>query len=357
MNRHHATMTALLATSILAAGSSGLGGCQSGGPPPAAGSTDDPKVLAMAEAAVPIEEQERMRHDAVDVLRQAMLTADPLLRMNAIEGLFSDTEDLAWAVDLGLDDENRAVRFASAISIGVHRMSSIAPRLTEMAATDPSNSVRAAAIYALHVNDMPANLSELATMLQSDDPEVRGNVAMILGELGNPSALPLLESVLGRGMHRALPARARVTDLQIAEAMVQLGDERRLEGIRAALFSPGEQGELTALACQICGRLRDEASAQRLHLMAVRTGDQQQSAEVRMAAAWALGKIDRARAPVSVPLEYTDSNMPAHRAQAALTLGAIGRQSSLPILDRLLSDGDPLVQVSAAAAIVRIVPV
>ena len=76
-----------------------------------------------------------------------------------------------------------------------------------------------------------------------------------------------------------------------------------------------------------------------------------------MAAAWALGKIDPERAPSSVPLEYTESQMPTQRAQAALTLGAIGRPSSLPILGHLLNDDDPLVQVSAAAAIVRIVPV
>ena len=241
MNRHAPLSMLLVATAA------GLAACESSAPPGPAMNTDDPKILAMAEAAVPVEEQERLRHLAVDVLRQAMLSENPLLRMNAIEGLYKHPADLEWAVDIGLEDENRAVRFAAAISVGVHRMSSMTHRLTPMAANDTSDSVRAAAIFALYVNDEDVSLSDLAPLLQSDEPEVRGNVAMILGELGNESALPLLESVLGQGMRRAPAARVRVADLQVAEAMVQLGDDRQLEGIRAALFSPGEQGELTAL--------------------------------------------------------------------------------------------------------------
>ncbi|MHC4911223.1 MAG: HEAT repeat domain-containing protein [Planctomycetota bacterium] len=337
---------------LLALGLVAVTGCQ---PAEKAGGTSDP-VLSLPESFIPTEDTTRLRLASVDVLRQAMVSTDALLRMHAIEGLHRHP-DIEWAVDLGLDDVNRAVRFAACISVGKLKLAEQAPRLTGIAANDESDSVRAAATYALYTNGLITDISELGRLLQKDDPEVRGNVAMILGELGNPSALPLLESVLGRPMGRTSPARARVTELQVAEAIVQLGDDRRLEGIRAALFSPGEEGELTALACQICGRLGDDGVAQRLHLMAVREGEQQQSAEVRMAAAWALGRLDPTRAPVSVPLAYIESPLPTHRAQAALTLGAIGRPSSLPVLERLLSDEDPLVQVSAAAAILRIIPV
>jgi HEAT repeat protein len=191
-------------------------------------------------------------------------------------------------------------------------------------------------------------------MLTSGDPEVKGNAAMVLGKLGDPSAIPMLREALRRPLPRSSLARTRIVELQIAEAMVKLGQEGELQAIRAALFVRPEEGEIAALACQICGRLKDEASAASLLDKAVRTGRLQEPAEVRLAAAGALASIDPARAPIEVPQAYVGSDRFEIRAQAALTLGLFRDGSVLPLLARMMNDPNPLVQVSAAGSALRL---
>jgi HEAT repeat protein len=148
--------------------------------------------------------------------------------------------------------------------------------------------------------------------------------------------------------------RVKMVDLQLAEALVMLGDADEIEGIRAALFAPPEQGELTALACMICGRLRDYRVVPNLVRLALQTGQERQPAEVRMTAVWALAQIDPAQAALDVPLEYVGDPQYQLRTQAALTLGEIGDPAALPHLAELLDDPSPLVQVAAAGAILQI---
>ena len=136
--------------------------------------------------------------------------------------------------------------------------------------------------------------------------------------------------------------------------MVKLGDDSGLEGIRAGLFAPGEQGEVVALACQMCGRLGDVRATRNLLDLATREGRRQAPAEIRLAATAALARIEGRLAPESVPMEYVSSESYTVRAQAALTLGALGRPSALPTLAAMMGDANPIVQVSAAAAILQV---
>ncbi|MHC5003797.1 MAG: HEAT repeat domain-containing protein [Planctomycetota bacterium] len=308
----------------------------------------DPAVPAVTDAS-------GRRAAAIAVLQEAVDADVPLLRANGIESLQHAPAYLDGAVRRGLADDNRGVRFVAAMTVGRVRLESLS-HLLEPLLADPSPSVRAAAIYALNRCGRPADVNPLGVMLLGDDPEVKANAAMVLGELGNPSAVPMLRAARGRGMPRVSAAQARIVDLQIAEAMVKLGADEELEGIRAALFVPPEQGELTALACQICARVGDRAVINNLQDLATRTGAWQQSPEVRMAATMALAELEPSRYLAEIPLEYLPSERPELRAQAALTLGAGGRAEDLSVLTARLGDPNPMVQVSAAAAILQIVP-
>jgi hypothetical protein len=154
-----------------------------------------------------------VREAAFDLLIQASNSAEPLLRANAIECLTwafpkgNEQRDethfttMEYALRRGLGDENRGVRFVSAMAVGRMRMESLAP-LTAPLKMDESESVQAAAMYALKRCGRRVDLTPLAAMMKSEDPEVRGNAALVLGELGEKSASGLLREGLGKMMER-----------------------------------------------------------------------------------------------------------------------------------------------------------
>jgi HEAT repeat protein len=311
-----------------------------------------PEVFVGEQIPVVVNEQD-LRSAAVEILNRAVDSTNPLLRVNAIQA-FEYAPDLAPdAIRKGLGDANRGVRFVSTMLVGRLRLTDLAP-LVEPLLLDESESVHAAAIYALRRCGSKPNMNPLSRMVQGEDPEVRANAALVLGELGDTSALSLLRHALGRGMFKASSARRRIVELQIAEAMVKLGDMQQLEVIRAALFSRPEEGELTALACQIIGEVKDEGSLPNLLDLATRGGRQQQSAEIRMAAVMAASEINRDHAVLAVPLAYAGSTRFELRAQAASTLGASRQTAALPHLTALMQDANPLVQVTAAGGVLRI---
>jgi HEAT repeat protein len=300
------------------------------------------------------EEIPELRRGALRLLRQAADSTNALLRANATEAMQAAGRDEAESVvRLGLADENRGVRFVAAMTVSELGIEEMAP-LVDPLLDDPSNSVRAAAILALHRAGREVDPSPLAMMLESDDAELRGNAALVLGELGNPSAIPMLRSALRDPLDMTSVTRQRIVELQIAEAMVKLGRTSELEVIHAAMFSPAEQAELVALACQIMGRLGDSTYAAAMENKAVTTGRQEQPAEVRLAAATALAHLDPSRAPISVPLQFVGHDRYELRAYAAASLGWFRDPAALGALRALLADENPVVQVAAAGSILRI---
>ena len=282
-----------------------------------------------------------------------MGSRNPVLRANAIEGLQHSLDAADDGLRAGLVDDNRGVRFVAAMLVGRYKARHMLPLLRPLL-HDASDSVRAAALYAVRSCGEKADLSPLAAMVVSQDPEVRGNAVMVLGELGDRSAIPMLRQSAKTNMQLVDPVRSRIIDLQVAEAMVKLGAQKQIEVIRAALFSPDEQGELTALACIMCGELNDGRAVGNMIEMATREGNRRKPAEVRMAATLGVAKIDQTRAPVHVPLGFVNAESFALRAQAASTLGWCAQKESLAALSVLLRDTNPQVQVAAAAAILQL---
>ncbi len=302
-------------------------------------------------APVPVSDAER----AMAILRQAARNPDPSIRANAIESLLASPGTLEEIVTAGLVDSNRGVRFVAAMCIGRARLSSLS-HLVEPLVRDSSPSVRAAAIYALRRCGRPADPTVLAAMLRSDDPEIRSNAFAVLGELGDRSAAPMIREALGKGMRRVNPIRVRIVELQGAETLVRLGSEEDIEAIRAALFAPVEQGELSILACQILARVGDQSSVPMLERLVMASGTSARPPEIRLAAAQAIAELG-ARTQLDLlglAANAARSPDPLVRMQAASLLGHLGGSAAESSLATLLSDPVESVRVTAAGNLLRL---
>ena len=291
---------------------------------------------------------------AQSILMRAANDQHPLLRANGFEGLEYVPHALAELAPMGLSDENRAVRFVTAMAVGNASIQGMAPYI-EPLLLDDSESVQAAGIFALRSLGEPVDPSPLAAFVMSEDPEVRANTYLILGKLANPSAIPLIQSSLGTGMHLANPMRVKIAELQAADALVELGERAEVEPIRAALFAPVEQGELTILACQLLGQIGDGQARSMLQRLLTAPGRQQRPLEIRIAAAKALFMIDEMPSEQLAGVIFSGvGNEDARvRVQAASALAVVPGKEAQRVLIGMLEDTDPLVSTAAAAAIAR----
>lgn len=295
-----------------------------------------------------------LRGNAADILRGASRSEWPALRAHALECAAHDASLLRELAPRGLADENRGVRFVACMAVAEARAADLGDLVQPLLADD-SGSVRAAAMLALARAGRKVDLSPLATLVQANDPEVRANTYLVLGELGNPSAVPLIVESLGRGFSLVNPIRARLVDLAAAEALVKLGQETEIEPIRAALFTPPEEAELSIVACDALGRLRDERSRDMLERIVTVDGPAKRAPELRLAAAKALIQIgSRSERPLAVAREYAADPDPRIRAQVASVLGALRTAEAAGLLATLVVDADPTVKVSAAGGMAAI---
>jgi len=294
------------------------------------------------------------RELALSILMQAARSPDASQRANSLEALSSERSALKDVLRESLGDPNRGVRFTACMCAGRAKLESMG-NLIEPLALDESGSVRAAALFALSRMGRRVDLTPLAALAMSDDPEVRGNAVLVLGELGDRSAIPLIEAVAGRPIRSGDETRVRIIDLQCAEALAKLGQRQALDPIRAALFAPSEQAELIALACQIVGEIRDEGSRGALMRLWNADGGSMRPPEIRLAAATALARLGEPdMRPVLVMTRLvTTAPDPFIRAQAATALGWIPTPDAQALLAPLLRDRNPYVQISAAGAWLR----
>ncbi len=294
-----------------------------------------------------------LRERALELLMGAAQDDSPLLRANALEALHPAPLRAEPLARLGLQDHNVGVRFVAAMTIGELRLADSAP-LVKPLLRDESPVVRAAAIYALSRNNIPTDPTALAAMLRMDDPRVRAQAVFVLGEMGNPSAIPMLRAAAADPMPRASLVEVQILRLQVAEALAKLGEDDAVETLRAALFpARPEELEITALAVQIIGEVGDRRSLGQLIYLMEQKGDDLLPAEVRLAAAGAAAKMGEPGGAF-IAAEYMGNESPAIRAQAAFVYGEIGKPENLPRLEALLADPDPIVRVSAGAAVLRV---
>lgn len=294
----------------------------------------------------------RVRERAVAMLSDAARGSDPLLRANAIEGLIAAPARVEPLVRAALVDENLGVRFVAAMAVGRLALIDSAPFVTPLL-NDPSPMVRAGAIFALQKTGAAPDLTPLAGMLKDRDPRVRAQAAFVLGELGNPSATAMLREAAKDDMPRASIPQVRIMRLQIAEALVKLGETDEIETVRAALYpSRPEDFEAAALAVQIIGEVQDRRSVDQLIILTAMKDQYRMPAEVRLGAAGALAQLGQPRGAF-IADEYWADRLPALRAQAAFVYGETARAGALGKLDTMMEDQDPVVRIAAAAAAVK----
>lgn len=296
-----------------------------------------------------------LRDRAESLLEQSTAHADPQVRGNAIEGLIEAPDRLNIVVHRALVDANPGVRSTAALAVGTLKLkeaaSSVRPLLR-----DSSGFVKASAMYALTRCGEAVDLNPLSDLLLGDpSPRVRAHAAFLLGELGEPSAAGLLKEAAQQTMPKASAIEIRLMQLQIAEALVKIGEDAQLEAIRACLYpSRPEDLEVAALAVQIIGQVGDKGAMDQLIYLTAYNNKQEgrMPAEIRLGAAISLANLGNDRGGF-IADEFVASPVPALRAQAAFVYGSVGRTENLPRLDRLLGDPDPATRVAAAAATLR----
>jgi HEAT repeat protein len=301
-----------------------------------------------------------LQQSAIELLQRAAQSDTPLFRANAIEGLEYAPSQAAPLVLKSLDDPNLGVRFAAAMMSGRLQLHEAIPALRELQ-QDHSLSVQSAAVGALVMLNEKPSRQPLARTLFSGSARERAQAAFVLGEIGDPTAVPMLLDAAQESVPRSSVLEDKILRLQIAEALVKLGHEESIEPIRAALFpSRPQELEIAALAIQIIGQVDDRRSVDQLVYMSQRqgkpgTGEEPLPAEIRLACAASLAQLGLPRGGF-IAREFIENDSPSIRAQAAMTLGLIADRADLPILAKMMDDPDGTVAIAAAAAMVRILP-
>ncbi|MCB9837866.1 MAG: HEAT repeat domain-containing protein [Phycisphaeraceae bacterium] len=296
----------------------------------------------------------QVRERAMTILLDASAAELPQMRANAIEALSLAPGRVEPVARLGLLDDNPGVRFTAAMTIGRLKLEASRDLLKPLL-RDEDPVVRAAAIYGMTRCGASIDPTPIAQLCYSNDTRQRAQGVFILGEMGNSSAIPMLKSVAADPMPMASISQVRLLRLQVAEALVKLGDETGVETLRASLFpARPEDLEISALAVQIIGEIKDLRSLDQLIYLADAAGEDRLPAEVRLGAAASAAMLGE-KGGSFIAEEYWQDKFPAIRAQSAHAFGWIGGSRSLAYLDTMMSgDTNDLVRVAAAAGVLRI---
>jgi HEAT repeat protein len=313
-----------------------------------------------------------VRERAIGVIQEQIASETPQFRANAVEAALYSPERLRPVIEKGLVDQNAGVRAVAAMTIGKGRIKKLAPQVRSLL-QDPNPYVKSGAIFALARCGLAVERSPLANLLLNDpSPQVRAQVAWILGELDDTSAVPLLKQSLKEGMPTASPLQVRLFELQVSEALIKLGVQRQRPPVRAALY-PSNQDELEAvvLACQILGDVGDRESIHQLISLS------EYKEEIIVQKTYGEAKVDRVEKGNGYPPEvqlaiagalatlnhgdgtFIADRYAAHksalvRSQAAYVYGQIGRIENWGKLDSMMTnDTYPGVRVTAAAAVLK----
>lgn len=319
-------------------------------------STPAPATTTEPQPMVSAVNRSELRERAIDTLTNAVQSPIPQMRANAIEGMLLAPTRLESLVALGLKDENLGVRSVAAMCVGRAKLRTLGPAVGPLL-SDGSGFVRLSANYALMRLGEPADPNAISSALLSDpSPRVRAHAAYVIGELGNKSATGMLRQALLEKMPLASAEETRLMQLQVAEALIKLGDTAQVQTVRAALYpSRPQELEAAALAVQIIGEVKDRGAIDQLIYLDAYVDEtgQRMPAEVRLALASALAKMGLKEGSF-IAQEFKDSDMPAIRAQVASVFGETGQTANLEPLAVLLDDPEGNVRVAAAAAILKI---
>lgn len=297
-----------------------------------------------------------LEHKAYQCLQAAIqYKHNPAVRVQAVEALQHSQSDraLPW-IRSALRDEHPAVRFAACVAVGVLR-DSLAANAVHKNLYDQDASVRLAALFANHrFGDTSATGKIPTYLLDYDDVTVRRNAALVLGMLDEPDTIKVLA--------RAMKDRDVGVRNHALEAMARLKNPEAAQEL--SFMCNSGVGSEEVFAIQALAALVDQKYEDTFRYKL----NNAPHIETRLAAAFALGKLGitdgyryaqhalRQHRPILPdPNDPPEGQVFRTKQLAMLALGAIGKSSSLPLLEKIMQQSnDPRIQVSAARAALEI---
>jgi len=303
--------------------------------------------------------------DARTALLHAADSEDITTRANAMEAMAQVYGQQAGQVFMqALVDPSPAVRFAAAMAIGDVRYRPAAPQLVKMVEDkqlEPDKRVLVAAVYALYMLGDERHVSTLGELLFDRESEVRADVAMVMGKMGERSAIDPLKMLLPDEQDPAV-------QLQVVEALARLGDERSMTLLEAYTKTQFVDEQLVAIPAMV------NANSPRAGIV-LRTlmRNERQPPRVRVTAAGGLAKLgqvtsdgyemcliaareprDALREAFGAGREITPVEVFSLQRLAAISLGSMEEPLAVDVLHPLLGSADGGVRIAAAMGILRI---
>ncbi|MCK4850077.1 MAG: HEAT repeat domain-containing protein [Phycisphaerae bacterium] len=308
-------------------------------------------------------EPEALETRALERLEQSLNAEDIFVRMKTIEscaklGLPNAPKICIRAISSGVP----SLEFAGAMGLIEMPRRDAEPALKKLLSSSDA-SVRLAAIGALHRLGRTQHSAELIAALESPSPKTRGDALMILGRVGDESAMPAIRRVLETD-------EVERVQWQAGEALVLLGDEIILPQLQ--LWENSRNWQLRIFAMELMCQVRDKDLFVADLLAAL--GDRNQL--VQLQAARSLGRLGQ-QDGFQQAMKYLHPTAPDQRAVAremglamgerqvaqrivqirslaALALGEIGNWDAAAALAQAVDDRDPQVALAAAHASLRL---
>ncbi len=304
---------------------------------------------------------QRAYFDARATLRQAAEDPDPKVRTNALEALAQTEGPAAGAIMMqSLRDEREPVRFAAALAIGDVRYGPAKPILLTMIKESASHpKLMCSLIYALHRLGDDTYTGELGSMLHHKDKWVRATTAMIMGRIGEPSAIEPLK-------YRQRMDHDPVVILQIVEALARLGDN--IAAVRLEAYARSRKYEDSIIAIKALGLVANPRSALMLRRL---MNDRRAEPAMRVVAAESLARMGEkvtddlprrsATDPEGVLRKARGKNIRIRQIEitslqtlAILSLAYVDDPQALETLVPLLRSSNGVVRVASAKSLLQL---
>ncbi len=288
---------------------------------------------------------------AMKVVLDASRSEDALQRAVAIEAVQFAPDHALPMTQLALEDSEPGVRFAALYTVGKLRLAPLVHAAKPLFNRDEPAYVQVGVIFAAARCGAADDkmIGRFQNYLQDPDPRVRANAAMLLGELGNDTAIPLLRRAGIKPAGSRYPGiQWTILRVQVAEALAKLGDARAMDSLHGAAYSQFD--EVRIMSVQILGRLGDDSFWGNMNNFLM-----ENPVEFRLAAAEGLARLGRFRnGMLEVMLEGATHKLATVRVQACFALGQYDHASTRAQLAHLLKDDDPMVRLAAAAAVLEV---
>jgi len=317
------------------------------------------------------------RSRALATLYRAADDPNELTRAKAVEAMVDVLGERAGDVYIrSLDDPAPNVRFAAAVAVGDLRYGPARQRMLAMARfkvprAERHWSVYCAVIYALHRLGHTEHTGELGKLISHEGAIVRASAAMVMGRLGQRSAIVPLRTLYDASDEDDEDEIA--VRLQALESMARLGDGRSMTALESHARKPFPVAKLVAL--RALGELGSPRTALVLRSI-VESEDHQPQARVLAAGSMARlsavtdyaynlcltsagdpdGVMREALGEAYGPSTAGPEMIAMLRRLAAISLGWMKRRHAVDVLVGLLDNSDGGVRVAAAMSILRLLP-